>query len=142
VTIGVEYTETYKITTADFSLLARYTREHVGDRRETRSDAYFFGVGPDFRYAFYSKGEVGAEASVSGYAPDAASFKVDLLDDTKRLNIGLIFETGIEFARDDYSVVLDVRFGFGLTNIFEAAPGASELAIRHRELVASVGFLR
>lgn len=135
VTVGVEARESYRLTSTDLAILARYTRQ-------TDTRAAFLGAGPEFSYVFHSRGDYSYEAGVGGFAPESITGNTSLLESTQRLNFGVLFEVGAEFPRKTSTVVLEFRFSLGLTDVYEAAVGVDEPRIRHRTFLITLGVMR
>jgi hypothetical protein len=134
ITAGIEYTEVYKLSTVNFAILLRHTSRRT-------AGTFYVGAGPEFNYVFYSKFESAIEAGIGGLVPDGFVNQMDAMELTHPLSLGALFETGVTFPQKSYSIVLQLRFGFGLTNVYKVT-NAAEPKIRHRDLTLSIGLMR
>jgi len=70
-------------------------------------------------------------------APDDKT--TDLIDNSRKLDYGLVFGAGVQLAMGESKLLLDARYNLGLQNINDIKD--STLKIRNRGLVFSAGIL-
>lgn len=100
----------------------------------------YVNAGPSLGYALSRK--MKGTASVQGQSQDFDE-KMDFdSEDDNRLDLGLQFGGGVSFQAGPGSIVLDLRYGYGLSNMAKTPEGEdkSDYKSQNRAIAISVGY--
>lgn len=85
-----------------------------------------------------------SKLSAKGETPDAsAEVEVDIKDDTKPVEMGVVFGGGLDFPFGDspQSFGVEARYDLGLTNVDDTASSTDETRTRTFSILGTYGFL-
>lgn len=97
-------------------------------KSDNTSLEYNFNVGP------YASFLVKAENEIEG-ASDGLNNTIDVKDDTENLEFGLITGFGVEYPLGDNNLILDLRFGLGLSSFDK-----DDTDVRNKYVGVSLGY--
>jgi len=96
----------------------------------------FFIAGPAFAFNIDAEAEITVSANLNGYVEE--SEKVDIKDEIKDTDLGIIFGGGAEFGLGAVNIFFDVRYNIGMLNIDDI--GVNDIKNRAISFMAGISF--